>query len=117
MVQLNIFVDLVSAVREPFLYLLHHFGQDIILSCVMLKHLPRYNSWGSIDVGYCGFITRLVCPMIIYCGLLAQQLDLVPDTMASNLGKEVEHCILAASREPISCHMLLPRDIDQVEVP
>ena len=114
---LDIFMDLVSADREPSQYLLDHLGKNIIIGCAVLQHLPRYNSWGGIDIGYGSFIARLLCPEIVYFGLFTQRLDLVPDTMASNLGKEVEHCLLVTSGEPVSCHMLLPRDIDQVEVP
>ena len=42
---------------------------------------------------------------------------IIVDSHVSYLGKDMEYCILLASREPISCYLVFPRDIHQVIVP
>ena len=69
--------------------------------------------------------------MIVCRDLLSQQFTTVPDvllvhsitevvivdSLISYLGKDMEDCILLASRETICCNLLLPRDMNQVIVP
>ena len=106
--------------------MLHHFGQDIILGCVILEYLPGYDRGACLKISYSGFSTWLVCPVIVCRDLLSQQFNTVPDillvqsvtevvvvdALGSYLSKDMKDCTLLASREPVCCYLLLPRDID-----